>query len=161
VKKIQAGYTAQTLSAFTHQPALPVPAIPDFPKFTEDAFKTEFPAYLNFLLQSCPPVDEEKALRPKFATIGIEAGKPFVFDKLSDAQKGELGLGVKEGYASIEKQCDNIGKNINGLDRRISVWRSSFLSRKLPAARRRNTRRNLWQQRGRGHVPIGKKRRCG
>jgi hypothetical protein len=42
VKKIQAGYTAQTLSAFTHQPAPPVPAI------------------------------------PKFATIGIEAGKPFV-----------------------------------------------------------------------------------
>lgn len=58
-------------------------------------------------------MDEEKALRAKFATIGIEAGKPFVFDKLSDAQKGELGLGVKEGYASIEKQRDNIGKNIN------------------------------------------------
>jgi hypothetical protein len=114
VKKIQAGYTVQTLSAFTHQPAPPVPAIPDFPKFTEDAFKTEFPAYLNFLLQFCPPVDEEKALRAKFATIGIEAGKPFVFGKLSDVQKGELGLGVKEGYASIEKQRDNIGKNING-----------------------------------------------
>ena len=32
---------------------------PDFPKFTDDAFKLDFPAYLNFLLQFCPTPPEE------------------------------------------------------------------------------------------------------
>jgi len=114
VKKIQAGYKAQPLSAFLRQPPPPAPPMPGFPKFTEDAFKTNFPQYLNFLLQFCPPVEEEKALRAKFAETGIEAGKPFAFDRLSDPQKMELGLGVKEGYDAIDKQRDAIGKDING-----------------------------------------------
>jgi hypothetical protein len=114
VKKIQAGYTAQALSTYMHQPAPPAPPTPDFPPFTEDAFKTDFPKYLNFLLQYCPPVEEEKALRAKFAEVGVEAGKPWDPGKLSDAGKAELGLAVKGGYDSIEKQRDNIGKNING-----------------------------------------------
>jgi len=114
VKKIQAGYKAQTLSAFTHQPATSLQPLPDFPKFTDDAFKLDFPQYLNFLLQFCPTPPEETALRAKFATVGIEAGKPFDLAKLSELQKGELGLAVKEGYAAIEKQRDNIGKDING-----------------------------------------------
>jgi hypothetical protein len=114
VKKVQAGYTAQPLSAFLHQTAPPAPATPDFPAFTEDAFKTDFPKYLNFLLQYCPPVPAEADLRAKFAEVGIEAGKSFDSSKLSDMQKAELGLGVKEGYDSIAKQRDSIGKNING-----------------------------------------------
>jgi hypothetical protein len=114
VKKIQAGYTAQPLSAYTHQPAPPAPPTPDFPAFTEDAFKTDFPKYLNFLLQYCLPVPEETELRAKFAKIGISPGKPFDFDKLSEPQKAEMAIALKEGYGSIEKQRDTIGKTING-----------------------------------------------
>src|SRR5271166_3174484 len=69
VKKIQAGYTAQPLSTYLKQPAPPVPSAINFPAFTEDAFKTDFPKYLNFLLQFCPEVAEEKELRSKFAAI--------------------------------------------------------------------------------------------
>ena len=114
VKKIQAGYKAQTLSAFTHQP--PSASLPaqDFPKFTDDAFKLDFPVYLDFPPQFCPTLPEETALRAKFATVGIEAGKPFDLAKLSEVQKGEGGLAVKEANAAIEKQRDNIGKDING-----------------------------------------------
>jgi hypothetical protein len=97
VKKIQAGYTAQTLSAFTHQPAPPVPAIPDFPKFTEDAFKTEFPAYLNFLLQSCPPVDEEKALRSKFRDDRHRSGETFRLRQTFRCAKGGIRAGSQRG----------------------------------------------------------------
>jgi hypothetical protein len=114
VKKIQAGYKVQTLSEFTHQPPPASLPAPDFPAFTEDAFKLQFPAYLNFLLQFCPTLPEETALRARFATVGIEAGKPFDLAKLSDVQKGELALAVKEGYEAIEKQKDSIGKDING-----------------------------------------------
>ncbi len=114
VVKIQSGYKVQTLSAFLHQPAPPAAAAIVFPPFTKDDMKLPFPKYLNFVLQFCPPVEEEKALRAKFATIGIEAGKPFDLDKLSDTEKAEEALGVKEGYDAIVKQKDEIGKNING-----------------------------------------------
>ena len=114
VKKVQAGYKVQPLSQFLKQPAPPAPPAIDWPPFTKEDMKTPFVKYLNFLLQFCPPVEEEKALRAKFATIGIEAGKPFDFDKLSDAHKAEMALGIKEGYDAIEKQRDNIGKDING-----------------------------------------------
>ncbi len=87
VKKIQARYTAQPLSAFLHQSAPPQPPVPDFPVFTEEAFKLDFPKYLNFLLQFCPPVPQETALCAKFVAVGIEAGKPFDPSKLSEAQK--------------------------------------------------------------------------
>ncbi len=114
VKKIQAGYTAQPLSAFLHQPAPPAPPTPDFPAFTEDAFKMDFPKYLNFLLQYCPPVPEETELRAKFAEAGIGAGKPWDPGKLSDAQKAELAVGVKEGFDAIDKATKGIGKDMNG-----------------------------------------------
>ncbi len=115
VKKIQEGYTAQPLSAYLKQPAPPAPPAIDFPKFDGDApFKTEFPKYLNFLLQFCPEVPEEKALRAKFAEIGIAPGKPFDVDKLSDAQKAEMAVALKEGFDEIEKASNSIGKNVNG-----------------------------------------------
>ena len=48
VKKIQAGYTVHTLSSYTHQPAPPAPPAIDFPKFTEEALKTDFPKLPEF-----------------------------------------------------------------------------------------------------------------
>jgi hypothetical protein len=115
VKKIQAGYSVQTLSAFLKQPAPPpAPAI-EFPKFVgDDPFKTEFPAYLDFLLQFTPEVPEEKALRAKFASIGIGPGKSFDFKELSVEHKAAVGLAIKEGFEKITAAADKIGKDING-----------------------------------------------
>lgn len=53
-------------------------------------------------------------MRAKFAEVGIAPGKSFDFAKFSDPQKAELGIGVKEGYDTIDKRRNNIGKNING-----------------------------------------------
>ena len=114
VKKIQAGYTAQPLSSYIHQPPPPpAPAI-NFPKFTEDDFKTDFPELLNFLLQFCPEVTEEVATRLQFATIGIGPGLPFDPSKLSAKRRDEFEQAVKDGYAAIQEQRDQLGKNING-----------------------------------------------
>jgi hypothetical protein len=114
VVKVQAGYSVQPLSAFLHQPAPPPPPPIDFPPFTKDDIKTPFAKYLNFVLQFCPPPAEEKDLRARFASVGIEAGKPFNFDSLSDVHKAEMGLGIKEGYDAIVAAKDTVGKNING-----------------------------------------------
>jgi hypothetical protein len=114
VKKIQAGYKVQPLSAFLGKPApSPAPA-PNWPKFADDAFKTDFASYLDFLLQFCPEVAQEKELRAKFASIGIGPGKKFDFKDLALEHKAAVGLAIKEGYSKIEKQRDEIGKEING-----------------------------------------------
>lgn len=113
VKKIQAGYTLQPLSSYTHQPAPPAPPAIEFPKFTDEAFQTDFPKFLNFLLQFCPDVPEEAATRLQFVTIGIGAGKPFDSSQLSEGQKSELAAAVKDGYTAIQNRRENLGKSVN------------------------------------------------
>ncbi len=114
VEKVQAGYEVHTLSQFLKQPAPPAASPVAWPKFTEDAFKTDFPAYLDFLLQFCPELPQETELRAKFASIGIGPGKKFDFEDLDLEHKAEVGLGAKDGFARIEKQRDEIGRNVNG-----------------------------------------------
>src|SRR5271156_1034976 len=84
VVKVQSGYKVQTLSQFLKQSAPKAAPAIDFPPFSKDGMKMQFPKFLNFVLQFCPPVEEEKALRARFATVGIAAAKPFDMDKLSD-----------------------------------------------------------------------------
>ncbi len=114
VKRIQAGYKVETLSAFLKEPAPPAAPEIDFPKFTMDAFKTEFPAFLDFLLQFCPEVPQEKDLRAKFASIGIGPGRTFEFKDLSPEHKAEVAAAVKDGFERIEKAADGLGKLVNG-----------------------------------------------
>ena len=114
VVKVQAGYRMLPLSQFLKQPAPPAAPAIEWPAFAKEDMKQPFAKFLNFLLQFAPVVPEETALRAKFAGIGIEAGKPFDFDQLSEAHKAEYLLGLKEGYDAIEKQRDNIGKDVNG-----------------------------------------------
>ena len=158
VKRIQAGYQVEPLSAFLNQPAPPAPPVPDFPKFTESAFKTDFPAYLDFLLQFCPAVPEEKELRARFASIGIGPGKSFDFKDLSLEQKAEVALGVKEAYDAIERQRGEIGKADQRLAGGIGLWRPRILPRQLSAARRRGAGRHLRQRRRRSDVSDGPNR---
>ena len=118
VKKIQAGYTVQPLSAFLKQPApAAAPAI-DFPKFVgDDPFKTDFPAFLDFLLQFAPatgPSAADAPLREKLASIGIGPGKKFDFKDLSLEHKAAIGIGIKQGFEKIDKASTSIGKEING-----------------------------------------------
>ncbi len=113
IKKIQARYTAQPLSTFLKQPAPPALPLPNFPPFVADAFKLDAFAYLNFLLQFAPTVPAETELRAKFARIGIGPGLPYELPRVGDA-KVATELGIKEGYETIDKQRNEIGKDVNG-----------------------------------------------
>jgi hypothetical protein len=117
VKKVQAGYKLQTLSGFLKRLAPPAPAEIKWPKIDKKLAESDPLAYLNFLLQFCPavgPSGVEKPLRAKFAKIGIEAGKPFPLEKLTEGQKAELAMGVKSGLEKIKKHIETAGKDENG-----------------------------------------------
>lgn len=121
VKKVQAGYKIQTLSQFLKQPApSPAPKI-EFPKIDKDLAKANPFVYLHFVLQFCPTVPQESALRAKFATIGVAPGKPFDFAALSPDQPAAIMAGMKSGMESIEKKSVTLGTNVNG-------WRSGLNS---------------------------------
>jgi hypothetical protein len=115
VLKIQKGYVVEPLSTYLKQLAPPAAPAIDWPAFNgDDPFKLQFPKFVNFLLQFCPENPQDKDVRAKMAAVGIAPGQPWDESKLSEAQKGELAIGVKEGFDAIGKRVENIGKTING-----------------------------------------------
>jgi len=101
VKKIQAGYKVQTLSAFLKTPtptAAPVldfmqPLTPELQKSSLEMFQI-----INFLLQYCPTDPTEVKLMERFAKIGIGAGKDFDISKLSSEVKTAFEAGIKDAW---------------------------------------------------------------
>src|SRR6202046_3521099 len=117
VRKIQAGYRGQTLSQFQNKPAPPPAAEIDWPKIDKQLADSDPFAYLNFVLQFCPPTGPaavEVPMRARFAKIGVEAGKPFAVDKLSPEEKTALESGMKRGIGKMKQEVGDLGKDENG-----------------------------------------------
>ncbi|MET3843419.1 DUF1254 domain-containing protein [Bradyrhizobium sp. OAE829] len=114
VKKVQAGYRMQPLSAYLKQPTTTAAAAIDFPKIDKELVKTNFFEYLDFALQFAPPQENEKEIRAALAKIGVGPGKPFNFKDLPLEQKLEVVLGMKEGEKKVEEAVAKTGKTING-----------------------------------------------
>jgi hypothetical protein len=117
MKKVQAGYGVQTLSAYLKRPAPPAAPEVKWPKIDAKSAEADPFAYLNFVLQFCPltgPAEVEKPLRERFAKIGIAAGKPFSLDKLTVEQRAEVAAGMKSGYAKIKDKVAHLGHEANG-----------------------------------------------
>jgi hypothetical protein len=113
VKKVQAGYKAQTLSSFlgTQAPAAAPPLA--FPKFEKDLVRSEFFEYLDFVLSLVPEVPGDRWIRQQLARIGVGPGKTFDFKSLSLEDKAEILLGMKEGQKKVADALKNFGTNIN------------------------------------------------
>ena len=100
MKKIQAGYKAQTLSQFLKKACAACRSRDRWPKIDKKLADADPFAYLNFLLQFCPaegPAEVEMPLRARFAKIGIEAGKPFAVASSPPEQKTALERASRAG----------------------------------------------------------------
>ena len=120
VKKIQAGYKVQTLSAFLGKPApKAAPAIDFIKPLTPELQKTspEFFNILNFILKFCPTDPSEKILMARFAKIGVGAGKTFDASKLSPEMKTAIEQGMADAwadFADFNKKLFDTGKVTSG-----------------------------------------------
>jgi hypothetical protein len=117
VKKVQAGYRGEPLSKFQNRPAPPAAPEVEWPEIDKKRADSDPFAYLNFVLQFCPPTGPaavEAPLRARFAKIGIGAGKPFPLDKLTPQRKAELEMGVKSGIEKIKREVADLGRLENG-----------------------------------------------
>jgi hypothetical protein len=112
VKKVQAGYKVQPLSAFLGQPAPKAAPAIDFIKPLAPAEEKTSPQFfniLNFVLQFCPTVPSEKALMARLAKIGVGAGKTFDESKLSPEMKTAIEQGIADAwvaFAGLKKDFD-------------------------------------------------------
>jgi len=111
VKKIQAGYKVQSLSAFLGRATLaPAPKI-DFMKpisAEEERTSLEFFNVLNWVLQFCPTHPSEKALMARFAKLAIGAGKKFDAQAVSP----EIRKAIEDGRADAWQDMDQLAKRI-------------------------------------------------
>jgi hypothetical protein len=106
VKKIQAGYQVQPLSAYLNQPApAPPPPIDFTPPLTRDQEKTSprFFEILGFALRFAPTLPSEKDLRARFETIGIGPEGNFNADKLSPEMRTAIEGGMADAWAELDK----------------------------------------------------------
>jgi hypothetical protein len=112
VKKVQAGYKVQTLSAFLGQPAPKAAGAIDFIKpLTPEAQRTslQFFDILNFVLQFCPTNPSETELMTRLAKIGIGARNTFDAANLSP----ELKTAIEQGMADAWADHSNLQKRID------------------------------------------------
>ena len=119
VKKVQAGYKAQTLSAFLGTAAPKAAPVIDFIKPlspAEEKTSLQFFSILNFLLHFCPTDPSETELMARFAKINIGGGKTFDPSKLSPEMKTAMEQGIGDAWVDFEglvKQFD-AGKVTSG-----------------------------------------------
>ena len=105
VKKVQAGYKAQTLSAFLGQPAPKAAPAIDFIKPLTPAEEKTSPQFfniLNFVLRFCPTNPSETELMARFAKLDIGAGKTFDANKLTPEMKAAIEQGMADSWADLE-----------------------------------------------------------
>jgi hypothetical protein len=104
VEKIQAGYKVQPLSALLGTPPPnAAPAIDFIKPLTPETQKTslDFFNIVNFVLQFCPTVPSEQALRARFAKIGVGAGMTFDPNKLSPDLRTAIEQGRADAWAAF------------------------------------------------------------
>jgi hypothetical protein len=104
VKKIQDGYQVTPLSVYLNQPAPPpAPPIDFVPPLTPDQQKTspQFFEIMNFALRFAPVLPAEKAMRDRFATIGIGPDGSFHADELSPEMRSAIEGGMADAWAEF------------------------------------------------------------
>lgn len=109
VNKIQAGYQAQTLSAFLKQPAPAAPAPVSWPKIGHLPTGADVFPYVNFLFQFCPPNPSESALLARFAKLHIGPGQTFDMSSFSP----EVQQAIKDGVKDSDADLGTVMKKIN------------------------------------------------
>ena len=118
VKKVQAGFKVEALSAFAGTPPVKAPAVEFIKPISRDDEKTslEFFNILNFVLRYCPTDPSEVDLMARFAKIGVSAGKTLDVSRLSPEIRTAMEQGMADAWADFNSQLAlfNQGKITSG-----------------------------------------------
>ncbi len=160
VKKIQAQYKVQPLSAFLGKPApAAAPAVDWIKPLTKDEEKTSLAFFnvLNFVLGYCPTVPSEVDLMKRFAKIGVGGGKTF--------DPSQTFAGDQDGHRARSRRCVQGIRRSGQADGRREIDLGRCLrhprvpEEQLPVPLG-SDHRHLWQHQAGGDVPGLSRRRA-
>ena len=114
VEKVQAGYQARTLSAFTGKQAPAAAPKIDWPAISPDLTKARFFEYLDLVMDFAPPSPEEAAIRAKLARIGVGTKGKFDPSALPPELRAAIADGMKAGSDRVDARVSTLGVEING-----------------------------------------------
>jgi hypothetical protein len=140
VKKVQAGYKAQPLSAFLGTAAPKAAPVIDFMKPitpAEEKTSLQFFNVLNFVLQFCPTDPSETELMTRFAKLGIGAGKTFDASTLSPETKAAIEQGMADAWVdlvALQKVFDAGKLNSGDVFGTRAYLKNNYLYRMIAAA---------------------------
>lgn len=106
IKRIEAGYRIQPLSAYLKKPP-PAPAAIEWPAPESSAqmrTSLEFYNQLGFLLQFAPVAHSEKSLRKRLDSMRIRPGAPAVTDGSNPRLRQVMQEGMHDGQNEIDKR---------------------------------------------------------
>jgi hypothetical protein len=150
VKKIQAGYKVQTLSAFLGTPAPKAAQVLTFPAWDEKKVQgLGFLEYLDFMLRLCPVHPSEQVLRKQFAAIDVGGGTTIDAHKLSQEMKEALVAGMADMRAAIQK---NLEGDLPFRDTALTSLDIFGSREQYEAAARRNNLKNFYILRAMGTI---------
>lgn len=136
VKKIQAGYKLQPLSAFTGKAAPTAMPDPEWIKPlspTDQRTSLEMFNVLAFMLQFAPIHPSEKAVRTRFTRIGIIPGQRIDVDALPAATKAAMQEGMADGQKAIDARRAALGGKIDTLFGTRAYLKNNYLDRAVGA----------------------------
>jgi len=103
VKRIQAGFTVQTLSQFLGRPAPPAAPQISFMKpltATRERSSLEFFNLLNFVLAFCPTHPTEVDLMARFSEVGVGPHQHFEMESLAPDVRKAIQDGIADAWRS-------------------------------------------------------------
>ncbi|HKN78142.1 MAG TPA: DUF1254 domain-containing protein [Lysobacter sp.] len=115
VKRIQAGYKVQPLSAFLKQAApAAAPKVDWFKPVSaqEQRASLEFFNELAFAIQFIPTHPAAQRFRDKLAEVGFVPGARFDFDKADPLVREAMLAGMQEGQATIDEERKKRGSSM-------------------------------------------------
>ncbi|MDM0026489.1 DUF1254 domain-containing protein [Variovorax saccharolyticus] len=136
VKKIQAGYKVEPLSAFVGKEAPKALVEPDWIKplgAAEQRTSLEFFNVLNFLLQFAPAHPSEKELRARFARIGVAPRKHIDVGALPADIQAAMQDGMADGQKAIDARRAELGGKIDTLFGTRAYMKNNYLDRAVGA----------------------------
>ncbi|MFJ7751509.1 DUF1254 domain-containing protein [Arthrobacter sp. NPDC097144] len=104
LRKIQASYDVRPWHEYAGTPAPPEAKEIHWPQWNEEnASGLGFFDYLDLLLGLSPVLEEDRAVRERLASIGLDGSGQFSSLKLDDAAREEFAQGLADGKARLEQ----------------------------------------------------------
>lgn len=132
VKRIQAGYKVQPLSAYLKKSPPPAPAavqwiVPE--ASTQRRTSLEFYNQLAFLLQFAPAEHSEKMLRRRIDSLRIRPGDPVVTDAMNPRLRQMMQEGMHDGQNEIDKRRVALAGKTDTLFGDRQTFKKDYLAR--------------------------------